>query len=205
MTILLLIRHGDNDYLKKNKLPGRLPGIHLNERGHQQAAALAGTLSLQPIKAIYSSPLERAVETAHLLAKAKGLEIQVRPELADTDVGAWVGRSWKSLLRLRAWKIIQKTPSQFRFPGGESFTEAQTRVVAALESIAANHAKDEMVAVFFHADPIKLALAHYLGMPLDNFQRLTAHTGSVTILSVDGGAAHVLAFNLIPPFSFPNK
>ena len=205
MTILLLIRHGDNDYLRKNKMPGRLPGIHLNERGRHQAAALAGTLSLLPIKAIYSSPLERAIETAHPLAEAKGFEIQVRPELADTDVGAWVGRSWKSLLRLRAWKIIQETPSQFRFPGGESFTEAQSRVVAVLDSIATDHAKDEMVAVFFHADPIKLALAYYLGMPLDNFQRLTAHTGSVTILSVDGGAAHVLAFNLIPPFSFPNK
>jgi probable phosphoglycerate mutase len=201
MTILLLIRHGDNDYLKENKLPGRLPGVHLNERGRQQAAALAGTLSLLPIKAIYSSPLERAVETAHPLAEAKGLEIQVRPELADTDVGAWVGRSWKSLLRLKAWKIIQEKPSQFCFPGGESFTEAQSRVVTALDSIASNH--QEMVAVFFHADPIKLALAHYLGMPLDNFQRLTANTGSVTILRVDGMSARVLAFNLIPPFSFP--
>jgi len=205
MTILLLIRHGENDYLKKNKLPGRLPGVHLNDRGRGQAAALAGTLSLLPIKVIYSSPLERAVETAHPLAEAKGLEIQVRPELADTDVGDWVSRSWKSLLRLKAWKIIQETPSQFRFPGGESFIEAQTRVVAALESIAANHAKDEMAAVFFHADPIKLALAHYLGMPLDNFQRLTANTGSVTILRVDGLSTCVLAFNLIPPFSFPQK
>jgi broad specificity phosphatase PhoE len=79
----------------------------------------------------------------------------------------------------------------------------QARVVAALESIITAHEKDDRVAVFFHADPIKLALAHYLGMPLDNFQRLTAHTGSVTVVRKNGPVVRVLASNLIPPFSFP--
>jgi probable phosphomutase (TIGR03848 family) len=203
MTILFLIRHGENDYLKNNKMPGRLPGVHLNERGREQAAALAGTLGLLPFTAIYSSPLERAVETATPLANLQKLEINIRPALADTDVGKWAGRSWKSLRRTKIWKVIQETPSRFRFPGGESFGEVQARVVAALESIITAHEKDDRVAVFFHADPIKLALAHYLGMPLDNFQRLTAHTGSVTVVRKNGPVVRVLASNLIPPFSFP--
>jgi probable phosphoglycerate mutase len=203
VTTLLLIRHGENDYLKKNILPGRIPGGHLNDEGRQQAEVLAAALKDLPIAAIYSSPLERAVETASPLAQAKGLEIQVEPGLSDTDVGVWEGRSWKALERSKAWKVIQQTPSQFRFPGGESFAENQERAVAVLERIAAAHRKDKMIAVVFHADPIKLAVAHCIGLPLDNFQRLTARTGSVTILKIDGPKIKLLALNLIPPFSFP--
>ncbi|MCX6033985.1 MAG: histidine phosphatase family protein, partial [Chloroflexi bacterium] len=162
----------------------------------------ARTLSRLPIKGIYSSPLERAVETAEPLAQSLGLEIQLRPDLTDTDVGEWEGRSWKVLSHTRLWKVVQQTPSQFQFPGGETFVQAQERVVRTLDAIASAHA-DELIAVIFHADPIKLAIAHYLGLLLDNFQRLTAHTGSVTILKIDGSSAKLLALNLIPPFSFP--
>jgi probable phosphoglycerate mutase len=202
MSTLLLIRHGENDYLVKNRMPGHIPSIHLNGRGHEQAAELVRTLNRLPIKAIYSSPLERAVETAEPLAQTLGLGIQLLPGLTDTDVGEWEGRSWKVLSRTRLWKVIQQTPSQFQFPGGETFVQAQERVVRALDAIASAHA-DELIAVVFHADPIKLAIAHYLGLSLDNFQRLTAHTGSVTILKMDGFAVKLLALNLIPPFSFP--
>jgi len=197
MPTLLLIRHGENDYLKQNKMPGHIPGIHLNKRGREQAEELARTLSRLPIKAIYSSPLERAVETAEPLAKSLGLEIQLRPDLTDTDVGELEGRSWKALGRTRLWKVVQETPSQFRFPGGETFVQTQERVTLALDAIASVYA-DELVAVVFHADPIKLAVAHYLGLPLDNFQRLSAHTGSVTVLKIDGTAVKLLALNLNP-------
>ena len=202
MPTLLLIRHGENDYLKQNKLPGRLPGIQLNIRGQEQAAEIARTLSQLPIKAIYSSPLERAVETAKPLAMSLELGIQLRPDLTDTDVGQWAGRSWRVLGRTRLWKVIQKTPSQFQFPGGETFVQTQERVVHTLDAIASKHA-DELIAVVFHADPIKLAVAYYLGLSLDNFQRLTVHTGSVTIMKMDASGAKLLALNLIPPFSFP--
>jgi len=203
MPTLLLIRHGENDFLKKNKLPGHLPGVHLNARGIEQADELARTLSPVPIQAIYSSPLERAVETATPLSNEKQLKINIVPALTDTDVGEWAGRSWKILRRTKEWKVVQETPSQFHFPGGESFARVQRRIMEALEGIIAAHGKDEMIAVVFHADPIKLALAECLGMPLDNFQRLSAHTGSVSILRTDGKFMHVQACNLIPPFTLP--
>ncbi len=198
MTVLLLIRHGENDFLNKNRMPGRLPGVHLNERGRQQAAALADVLKDTPLAAIYASPLERAIETAEPLARAKGLEIQITPALTDTDVGQWQGRSWKALGRTSAWKTIQETPSLFRFPGGESFVECQQRVVAALERIAAAHQTDDFIAVVFHADPIKLAVAHFLGLPLDHFQRLTAETGSITALQLGKNRARLLRMNCSP-------
>lgn len=198
MPTLLLIRHGENEYLIKNKLPGHIPGIHLNKRGNEQAELLAQSLSKLPIKAIYCSPLERAVETAQPLAKTMGMEIQIKPDLTDGDVGKWAGRSWKVLRRNKLWKIIQQNPSQFQFPAGESFVQIQERVVATLEAIVSVY-KKEMIAVFFHADPIKLAVAHYLGLALDNFQRLTINTGSVTILNTNGTSSQILAMNLMPP------
>ncbi len=200
MPTLLLIRHGENDYLAHNKLPGQLPDIHLNKRGVEQAAKLDETLNKLPIKAIYTSPLERAIETAAPLASSLGLKIQVRPELTDIDVGSWTGRSWKVLGRTKIWKVIQKSPSQFRFPDGETFVEVQERVVSVLERIKRSH-KDKLIAVIFHADPIKLAVTHYLGMPFDHFQRLSASTGSVTILNLDEQTVKLLALNLIPPFA----
>jgi broad specificity phosphatase PhoE len=202
MPTLLLIRHGENEYLAKHKLPGRIPGIHLNERGRAQAAELARTLSQYPIKSIHSSPLERAIETAEPLAECLGLNIQLCPELTDTDVGKWAGRSWKILRRNKDWKLIQESASQYQFPGGETFVKVQERVVRALEVIASTD-EDEMIAVVFHADPIKLAVAYYLGLPLDNFQKLTAHPCSVTILKKDDSVFKLLALNLMPPFSLP--
>jgi probable phosphoglycerate mutase len=203
MTILLLIRHGDNDHLQKKILYGDMPGVHLNERGHQQAADLAAALKSASLKAIYCSPLERAVETAQPLAQTTGLPIQIVPGLSDPAIGAWTGRPLKELRKLVAWKVVQKTPSQFRFPGGESFLEVQARIVAALEAIGHAHRKTDRVAVVFHADPIKLAVAHYLGMPLDHFQRMGIGTGSLTILVHGKGSAVLTALNLQPPFPLP--
>ena len=200
MPILLLIRHGENDFVKQNRLPGRLPGIHLNEHGQAQAAALADSLKKLPIKAVYASPLERAVETATPLAQALGLEIQLRPGLLDTHVGEWEGQLLKNLRKLPVWKQVQKQPSAVRFPGGESFLELQERLVTEIELIRRAHKPKELVAVVFHCDPIKLVLAHYIGLPLDGFQKLGVAPGSVSVLMLGKSGAHLAALNLKPPF-----
>ncbi len=202
MLILLLIRHGENDYVKKNKLPGQQTGIHLNERGQKQAAALADSLKGLPVKAVYSSSLERAVETAGPLATALGREVQTRPALMDLNIGSWTGRSLKMLNRIKAWKIVQRAPSLFHFPEGESFLQAQERIVSELDNIVQAQKKG-LVAVVFHSDPIKLAIAHYIGLPFDHFQRLVIGTGSVSILGVHEFGAVLMGLNLIPPFSLP--
>ena len=201
MPTLLLIRHGENDYLKKNKMPGRLPGVHLNERGREQANELAQALARMPIKAIYTSPLERAVETAEPLAQTLGLDIRLRPALMDTDVGQWQGRELKKLHRLSLWKQIESAPSRGRFPGGETFLEMQTRLVNEIEAICAAHKPNDLIACFLHSDPIMVIVAHYIGLPLENFARLTVDTGSVTILAIGKTRARLVALNLKPPFT----
>jgi probable phosphomutase (TIGR03848 family) len=200
MPTLLLIRHGENDFLKQGRLPGSLPDIHLNEHGREQAASLAESLKAAPIKEIYSSPLERAVETAEPLAKALGLTIQVRPGLVDTNVGEWAGVQYKKLSKTPLWKQVQQQPSQVRFPGGESFLELQERLVREIEAIRQAHKAKDLLAVVFHADPIKLVLAHYLGLPLDNFQRLGIAAGSVSILMAGKSGSLLAGLNLRPPF-----
>ncbi|MBI3244191.1 MAG: MSMEG_4193 family putative phosphomutase [Chloroflexi bacterium] len=198
MTDILLIRHGENEYTRKGKLAGWTPGVHLNETGRAQAEALAERLAKAPIKAIYSSPLERALETARPLAKSLKLSIQKYEGIGEVRYGDWTGKSLKMLARTKLWKVVQRLPSAMAFPNGETLREVQGRAMAALEGIARKHPKD-LVALFSHGDVIKLAVAYYLGMPLDTFQRIMISTGSITAIRVPpGGAPMILRVNEQP-------
>src|SRR5258708_37099497 len=163
MSLLLLIRHGENEYVKTGKLAGRLPGIHLNEKGQKQAQALAEALKEIPIKAVYSSPLERAMETANPIAESHKLTIIQEPDLMDTDIGKWEGKSLKVLRLTNMWNIVQSAPSRFRFQEGESFIDAQTRYVSTLERIIQKHHKpQDIVAGLFFSYPITTAASRSL-------------------------------------------
>ncbi len=203
MPILLLIRHGENEYVKTGKMAGRLPEVHLNEHGQRQALELADALANVPIKAIYSSPMERALETAAPLAAKLGLDINIRAGLIETGIGDWAGEELKNLRKLPVWKIVQDNPSRFRFPNGESFVECQTRLVSEIESIVKAHRDEDIIACVSHADPIKLMACYYLGMPLDHFQRLGCDTASVTVLMLSSKGVLLAKLNQRPPFNFP--
>jgi probable phosphoglycerate mutase len=203
MPIFLLIRHGENEYVKTGRMAGRLPEVHLNDHGIKQALELADALKQVPVKALYSSPLERARETAAPLAEKLGLEVQIRPGLIETGIGAWAGQELKTVRKLPEWKIVQQSPSRFRFPDGESFPECQTRLVTEIEALVLLHKPEEIIACVSHADPIKLLTAYYLGMPLDHFQRLGCDTASVTMLMLAEKGVMLAKLNQRPPFSFP--
>ena len=203
-TNLLLIRHGLTDYVTAHRTPGWLPGIHLNDEGRAQAAALAQQMAGLPqaLAAVYSSPLERALETAGPLAGAHGLTIQVRRTLGDLHPGDWTGRTVKELEKERLWPIIQAYPSGTRLPGGESFQACQARVVAELDAIRAAH-PGQTVAVVSHADPIKMAVAYYLGLPLDLFRRLSISPASVTALAFRPFGPQLFCLNHTGPLVIP--
>ena len=200
MPFLLLIRHGENDYTKKHKLAGQLPNVHLNEHGQKQSQSLADALKDITIKAVYSSPLERAVETSEPIAKAHDLRAIQDAGLIETNVGKWQGRSLASLNLTKQWKVVQRAPSRAQFPEGETFYQCQSRVVNSLDKICSMYKSQDIIACVFHADPIKLAIAHYLGMPLDHFQRLGCDTGSVTALAIGEMGAQLIWLNRRPPF-----
>jgi len=200
MTTVLLIRHGETDFVKTGKMAGRTPGVHLNDKGLREAQELAACLKEAPIKRLYSSPMERTLETAKPLAKALGLKIIRSEGLIETDIGNWKGMEIRKARKLPEWKTVQTAPSRFKFPGGESFVDAQTRQVKTIEEIISHQTSDSLIACFSHADPIRLIMAYYLGMSLDHFQRLSCHTGSVSILKFNKQNVMILGLNLRPPF-----
>ncbi len=176
------------------RLYGRASGVHLSAAGRAQSEAMAGRLTGLPIRAVYSSPLERCMETAAPIAHALGVDVQVEEGLVEADTGAWTGRTFAQIRRSQLWRRMLATPSAARFPGGESAADVQARVVRALEAIAARH-RGRAVVVVSHGDPIRLALAHHAGIHLDHFQRLEVSPGSVSALAVGDRGGRVLRIN----------
>jgi len=203
MTIFLLIRHGENEYVASGRLAGRLPEVHLNAAGRAQAQALAEYLRGLPVQAVYSSPLERTWETAAPIAAALGLPISSRQGLLEVDFGAWQGKPLETLQRRKLWRTVQRAPARMRFPGGETFAQAQQRIAEELEHLHQRHAApDALVVCVSHSDIIKLAAAYYLGLPLDLFQRLHVAPASITALRLDSeGPAALLALNHNPEWA----
>lgn len=193
-TTILLIRHAETPTTGK-VLPGRAAGLGLSDKGIAQAEARAADIAgKHQIAAIYSSPMERAQQTAAPIGVAFKRKVRIHEGLNECDFGRWTGRRLKALYKLPAWRTVQRTPSNFRFPEGESFLEMQSRVVAALNELARAHRGKTVVAVS-HADTIKAAVAHALGMHLDMFQRLTVSPASQTVLQLGGGAPVVISVN----------
>jgi probable phosphomutase (TIGR03848 family) len=191
---LWLARHGTNEYVKQGRLAGWTPDVHLSAEGAAEAEALCRRLATQTFDAIYSSPLERAKETADTIAGRQRAPVTIREALGEAHCGDWTGAEIKHLARLREWRAVRYWPSRTRFPQGESFREIQNRMVEELESLAEVH-QGQNVLIVSHADPIKTALAYYLGMPLDLFQRLVIHPASISIILLGKEIVQILSIN----------
>ncbi len=194
---VLLVRHGQTSTTGK-VLPGRASGLHLSDRGRAQAEAVAARLGALPRRpaAVYASPLDRAAETAAPIARALRLRVRTAPGLVECDFGDWTGARLSALRRRREWATVQRSPSTFRFPRGESFVELQARSWEAVQALASAHPGEALVAVS-HADPIKAVVAAALGIPLDLFQRTVVSTCSVTALVIGAGSPIVLCVNAL--------
>jgi probable phosphomutase (TIGR03848 family) len=195
-TVVLLVRHATTSVTGK-KLPGRARGLHLSDEGRRQAEAVAKRLGrLRGVAAIYTSPVDRARETAAAIARVLDRTARVDAGLLETDIGEWTGLSIARARRRPEWRAVQLHPSGFRFPGGESFMALQARVVDALARIASRHPGKTVVAVS-HADPIKAAVAHALGAHLDLFQRIVVAPASVTAIVYRATGTTVLTVNSV--------
>ena len=193
MTLVLLVRHAAHDLLGR-RLAGRLPGVGLNPAGGQQSRQLAGRLAAQPLDAVYSSPLERARETAEPIAAAQGLEVRTSEAFTELDFGEWTGKTFEDLEGDPRWHRFNAARSSARPPGGELMLEVQRRTLDELALLRERH-PDGRVLVVSHADTIRAALVHALGMPLDLFWRLEVDPASVSALRLDPASARVSRLN----------
>jgi probable phosphoglycerate mutase len=195
ISVVVLVRHGKTPTTGA-VLPGRAPGLHLSEEGRQQADALGTQIAAARRRpsAVYASPMERTRETAAPIARALGLRVRTDRGLLECDVGTWTGAALRTVAKDPAWRAVQRWPSSFRFPHGESFAEMSNRISEALLNLVAAHRGETIVAVS-HADPIKAALAAVAGIPLDLFQRLVVSPCSVSAIAYGDGGPQVLCMN----------
>jgi probable phosphomutase (TIGR03848 family) len=196
MTVLFLVRHGLTSHTGR-RLTGWTPDVHLTEEGKAGVEALARWLTDVPFKAVYSSPIDRTLDTARLVAAPHGLTVRTRRGIGEVEYGKWTNRPLRSLMRTKLWGTVQRWPSAARFPDGETLREVQARAVTEIEKLAEEHPKDAICCVS-HGDVIKLIAAHYLGVHIDLFQRIVVAPASVSVISLAGEAPHVLALNATP-------
>lgn len=202
MPILFLIRHGETAYIGK-RLTGCTPGVHLVQRGEEQARQIAESLKTSNFKAIYSSPLERAMETAQPLAIQQNKKIIQFNGLLEVDFGLWTGKSFRWLHRQPQWKDLHDNP-RFQFPGGDSLPAVRRRVAKTLDEISRKHGKKDLVALFTHCDIVRYSVEHALGMPPGGFHKLAVDTASLTIVRFQDGKISLLGFNLKLPYQLPD-
>lgn len=197
MTRLLLIRHAATDWVGR-KIAGRMDGVPLTGSGYDQAHRLARALAAEAIAAVYSSPRERARETASVLANALGDTVRVASEIDEIDYGDWTGRTIGELEPVPEWQAFNTVRSCTRIPNGELMLEVQARVVRFLEQLSARH-PEQSVAVVTHGDLIRAALVHYLGVPLDCMLRLEISPASVTVVGLEQNGPAILCVNHTEP------
>jgi|SRR3954468_1493630 probable phosphoglycerate mutase len=193
MGLVFLVRHGLTGQTGR-LLYGRTPGIDLDARGRAQAEALVARFEGVRLSAIYSSPLERCRQTVEPLSAARRIAIRTDDAFLEMEAGDWTGRTLAQLRRTKAWRTVQQTPSDFVFPGGEAFMDAQARVVTAIDRLARRHSKGS-IAIATHGDIARIALAHYLATPLDDFQRIVIDTVGVSVILLGADRPHVLLVN----------
>ena len=184
MTRILLVRHAPTSETGTH-LTGRIPGVSLGAAGEEAARAAAQQLANLDLAAVYSSPIDRTLETASIIARSHELTPILEPGVTEIDFGSWTGKRLESLRRLKQWKTVQSKPSTFRFPEGESFLEAQERAVESVKRIAQERGEG-IVVVVSHSDIIKLIISYFLDQPLDSFQRLRISTTSISELQLNG-------------------
>ena len=212
MPTVILVRHGRSSANGNGVLAGRTPGVRLDEKGHEQAAAVAGRLAKLPLTAVVSSPLERCRQTAAAIVKPhSGLKVASDKRLTECGYGDWTGKALKDLAKEPLWRVVQQHPSGVTFPGGESMRAMQQRGVDAVRDhdarIGAEHGPGALWVAVSHGDVIKAIVADALGMHLDAFQRIVVDTASTTVISYTPGRPFVVQVNdtgsdlssLVPP------
>lgn len=193
MTRFLLIRHAVTDSVGKS-LTGRMPGVPLNEEGRRQAQSLAQRLAMLPIAAIYCSPVERARQTAELMAKVLLLSTVASDDFMELDFGEWTGANFDRLSTETSFQHFNTFRSNSRIPGGETMLEAQLRIVKGMQALCEKH-EGQTVAIVSHSDMIKAAVAYYAGIPLDLFQRIEISPASVSVIELYQETARLLVIN----------
>ena len=193
MTTFLLIRHSHTDAIGR-RFAGSLADVQLSSEGRRQASLLAHHLSEAPLRAVYSSPVVRACETASVIAEPHALPVVTLPALDELRAKRWEGEAYSALDEQSDWQQWNRFRSGHRAGGGETMAEVQARMVSAMLDARAAYPESSL-ALVSHGDPIRAVLTYWLGMPVDHYHRIDIDPGSVSVLTLNDHAVHVRALN----------
>jgi probable phosphoglycerate mutase len=193
VTTFFLVRHAVTSDTGI-RLTGWTEGVGLTKEGLRQAEVAGEGLAHVDLAAVYSSPIDRTMQTARAIARRHGLTVKTRRGLGEIDYGKWTNRPLKALMKTKLWDQVQQFPSAVRFPDGESVREVQSRAVGAVEEIAEEHPKGKVCCVS-HGDVIKLIAAHYLGVHIDLYQRIVIGPASVSVIALSRWGPRVITLN----------
>ncbi|MGQ9367758.1 histidine phosphatase family protein [Azospirillum sp. ST 5-10] len=192
MTAVHLIRHADHDWVGRG-LAARMD-VPLNGAGRAQAEALARHYAGRRVDAVWASPLRRTMETAAPVAAALGLPVRGADALLEVDFGAWAGKDFADLERDPGWRRWNGARGRARAPGGESIAEVQARMSGFINALC-DEDPDGVHLLIGHGDPIRAALAYYLGVPVDLFLRIDVSPAAISVLAIDGWGPRALQVN----------
>ncbi len=198
MATIFLVRHGETDWNRSGQIMGERP-VPLNRQGEAQAHRLAALLKDRPVRAVYSSPAVRTLQTAEILASVLRMPVTADRGLTEIGVGQWEGRFWKDLAEEIVRRNFYSNPAEARPPGGETLREVQARAVASVERARAGEAGPLLFVS--HADVVRAILAHYLRFDLQTVRRLRIDHASLTALHINGALVDLLCLNYTPDFN----
>ena len=193
MTKILLIRHGDTEYVDE-ALAGRIDSP-LNAEGIEQSLRIAEVLKHLPIQAVYASPLIRTQQTAEPLAKLLNLEIKVTDALNQVHFGDWQGLSFDELVQDPDWQLFRENLALAKIPGGEDGFIVRSRVSTAILELIAKHQQNAIIAIFSHGSIIRHTVSHFIGLPLENLNKIRIAPASISTLSLKENHGVLLHLN----------
>jgi broad specificity phosphatase PhoE len=196
MALVILVRHGQTDENVSGRISGQGP-VPLNARGQEQARVVAEALAPLGVNYIFSSPLVRARQTAEFLAARLQQSIEEIPDLREVGYGDWEGKTFNEMRTHPVAHQVFHDPMNATFPNGESLLEVQQRGIRVIESVR-NTYPQAIVTIVSHGDVIRTALAHYLGMPFNEYRRLDLDNGAISVLELFDGWIRVKALNFVP-------
>jgi len=192
---VILVRHGETDWNLSRRIQGGNSDTQLNQRGRQQAESLALRLKPEKIQAIYSSPLQRARDTALAIAHYHQLPVEVEPSLKEIEVGALEGMSIAGVGKLIELLVRHKEGDELpRLPGGESVAEVQQRVWGTIQRLVDKH-REGVLVVVSHYFSVLTAICSVINLPLSQITRLRLNPGSVSIITFDEQTPRLILFN----------
>ena len=193
MTKILLIRHGDTDYVDE-ALAGRIDSP-LNAEGLGQSLRVAEALKHLTIDAVYASPLKRTQQTAQPLANYLHLEVKINNDLNQVNFGDWQGLSFDELIQDPNWKIFQENPALAKIPGGEDGFMVRERVSTGILKLIDQYSHDSVVAIFSHGSIIRHTISYFIGLPLENLNQIRIAPASISTLTISEKKGRLLHLN----------